>query len=77
MTTRPTHTLQGTTELRRGCKVDLFDPWSLSWIVDMAASQVIDKSEAQRILRERLARFSSYSHSELARLVEAQHVEAY
>ena len=37
----------------------------------------MDKSEAQKILGEQLARFSSRSHSELAPLVEAHHVEAY
>jgi hypothetical protein len=37
----------------------------------------MNKSEAQKILNEQLARFSSRSHSELASLVEAQHVEAY
>lgn len=36
----------------------------------------MDKSEAQKILREQLARFSR-SHSELAPLVESQRVEVY
>ena len=36
----------------------------------------MDKSEAHKILGEQLARFSGRSHSELAPLVEAQHVEA-
>lgn len=36
----------------------------------------MDKSEAQKILREQLARFSR-SYSELAPLVESQRVDAY
>ena len=35
----------------------------------------MDKSEAQKILCEQLALFGSRSHSELASLVESQHVE--
>ena len=41
------------------------------------ASHVMDKSEAQRILSEQLARFNGRSHSELTQLVGAEHVEAY
>ena len=37
----------------------------------------MDKSEAQKILSEQLARFSSRSRSELSPLVEAHRVEAY
>lgn len=37
----------------------------------------MDKSEAQKILSEQLARFSDRSHSGLAPLAEAEHVEAY
>ena len=36
----------------------------------------MDKSEAQKILSDQLAQFSSRSHSELAPLVASQHVEA-
>jgi hypothetical protein len=42
-----------------------------------ATSQAMDKSEAQKILSEQLARFNGRSHSELAPLVEARHIEAY
>lgn len=37
----------------------------------------MNKSEAQKILSEQLARFNSRSHSELTQLVGAEHVEAY
>jgi len=37
----------------------------------------MNKSEAQQILSEQLARFSGFSHSELALLVGAQRSEAY
>jgi len=36
----------------------------------------MNKSEAQKILSEQLARFSGRSHSELGPLVESQRVEA-
>ena len=42
----------------------------------MAALSVMNKSEAQNILEEQLARFS-HSHSDLAPLVETRRVEAY
>jgi len=37
----------------------------------------MNKSEAQKILTEQLARFSARSHSELKRFVEEERVEAY
>jgi hypothetical protein len=36
----------------------------------------MNKSEAQQILSQRLARFTSRSHAQLAPLVESRHVEA-
>lgn len=38
---------------------------------------MMDKAEAQNILREQLTRFRGCSHSELVPFVEVQHVEAY
>jgi hypothetical protein len=37
----------------------------------------MDKSEAQKILREQMARIGNRSHSELTSLVEAGHIELY
>jgi len=37
----------------------------------------MNKSEAQEILSEQLARYCSRSHSELSHLVETEHVETY
>lgn len=37
----------------------------------------MDKSEARKILSEQMARIGSRSHSELASLVEAGHLELY
>jgi hypothetical protein len=37
----------------------------------------MNRSEAQQILTEQLARFNSRSHSELTQLVGDEHVEAY
>ena len=41
------------------------------------ASSVMNKSEAQKILSEHLARFNGRSHSELTQFVGDEHVEAY
>ena len=50
---------------------------SVKVIEELRATLMRNKSEAQKILSEQLARFSGCSHSELTQFVGDEHVEAY